>query len=118
MIKRTDPDVQVDQKMVQQWLAIRKEAGRLIYPKTAEVFWTYSKILDPYGVYSELPEECYQVGQDYFARSPESYVWVWFGDLPTATLSALCKKHEAQLAHPRRTLGDLEARLMPLTRDW
>ena len=33
-----------------QWLAIRKEAGLKIDPATAEVMWTYGYTLDPYGV--------------------------------------------------------------------
>ena len=48
---------------VEQWLAIRKEAGLKIYPKTAEVEWRYAQTLDPYGVYPDLPEECQQVGR-------------------------------------------------------
>jgi hypothetical protein len=57
---------------VKEWLAIRKEAGRKIDPETAEVDWKYAQTLDPYGVYPELPEECDQVGREYFARSPGS----------------------------------------------
>jgi hypothetical protein len=34
----------------------------------------------------------------FFARSPGSDVWVWFGDLPEATAAALWKKHERTLA--------------------
>ena len=75
------------------WLAIRKEAGLKIDPETAEVEWIYAQTLDPYGVYPELPEECQQVGREYFARSPGSDVWVNFGDLPEATLDVLWKKH-------------------------
>lgn len=67
---------------VKQWLAIRKEAGLMIDPETAEVDWVYAYTLDPYGVYSDLPEDCQQVGREYFARSPESNMWVNFGDLP------------------------------------
>jgi hypothetical protein len=43
-------------------------------PETAEVEWIYVHTLDPYGVYPELPEECQQVGPEYFARSPGSDV--------------------------------------------
>jgi hypothetical protein len=82
------------------WLAIRKEAGLKIDPETAEVEWIYAHTLDPYGVYPELPEECQQVGREYFARSPGSDVWVDFGDLPEATRDALWKKHRSKLAFP------------------
>jgi hypothetical protein len=63
------------------WLAIRKEAGLKIDPETAEVEWIYGQTLDPYGVYPELPEEYWQVGREYFARSSGSDVWVNFDDL-------------------------------------
>src|SRR5262249_28742418 len=84
----------------QAWLAIRKEAGLKIDPETAEVEWLYAQTLDPYGVYPELPEECQQVGREYFACSPGSDVWVNFGDLPEATRDALWKKHRSKLAFP------------------
>jgi hypothetical protein len=82
------------------WHAIRKEAGLKIDPETAEVLWTYAQTLDPYGVDPELPEELQQFGREYFARSPGSDVWVWFGDLPEATRDALWKKHSSKLAFP------------------
>ena len=85
---------------VEEWLAIRKEAGLHINPETAEVDWTYALTLDPYGVEPELPEEYQQVGRTYFARSPGSDVWVWFGDLPEATRDALWAKHRSKLAIP------------------
>jgi hypothetical protein len=96
-----------DQMTVEQWLAIRKEAGRHIDPETAEVEWTYVLILDPYGVNPDLPEEYKQVGRQYFARSPGSDVWVWFGDLPEATLSALWEKPEKKLEFPAGSEGVL-----------
>jgi hypothetical protein len=76
----------------EQWLATRVEAGRHIDPETAEVMWEYVQTLDPYGIEPELPEEFQQVGRGYFARSPGSDVWVWFGDLPDATREALWAK--------------------------
>jgi hypothetical protein len=51
----------IQESDVEQWLAIRKEAGLKINPKTAEVEWRYAQTLDPYGVYPDLPEECQQV---------------------------------------------------------
>jgi hypothetical protein len=82
------------------WLAIRKEAALKINPETAEVEWIYAQTLDPYGVDPELPEEYFCVGREYFARSPGSDVWVWFGDLPDAIESALWEKHKSKLAFP------------------
>ena len=97
-------------KAVKEWLAIRKEAGLKIDPETAEVDWWYAQTLDPYGVYSDLPEECQQVGREYFARSPGSDVWVCFGDLPDATRDALRKKHRSKLAFPAGLEGLLLVR--------
>jgi hypothetical protein len=82
------------------WLAIRKETGLKIDPETAEVEWIYAQTLDPYGIHPELPEEFQQIGRAYFARSPGSAVWVWFGDLPEATRDALWKTHGSKLAFP------------------
>jgi hypothetical protein len=101
------PDVQADQMTVEQWLAIRKEAGLKIDPETAEVTWKYANTLDPYGVYPDLPGE-YQVGREYFVRSPGSEVWVNFGDLPAATSDALWEKHRSNLAFPAGLEGLLE----------
>jgi hypothetical protein len=89
-----------DQMTVEQWLATRKEAGLYIDPETAEVDWTYAQTLDPYGVHPDLPEECRQVGREYFARSPGSDIWVNFGDLPDHTRDALWKRHRSNLAFP------------------
>jgi hypothetical protein len=85
---------------VEEWLTIRKEEGLKINPETAEVDWGYALTLDPYGVGPELPEEYQQVGREYFARSPESDIWVWFGDLPKTTRDALWEKHKRKLKFP------------------
>ena len=83
-----------------EFQSVRTEAGRKIDPATAEVEWTYAQTLDPYGIDPDLPEECHQVGREYFARSPGNDVWVWFGDLPEATRTALWKRHKQKLAFP------------------
>jgi hypothetical protein len=78
----------------------RREAGRKIDPETAEVRCVHGQTLDPYGLYLELPEECHQVGRNYFARSPGSDIWVEFGDLPAATRNGLWKRDRAGLLFP------------------
>jgi hypothetical protein len=80
---------------VDQWLAFRKEAGLKIDPKTAEVFYEWGQVLDPYGIYSDLTEEEECIGRVYFARSPGSDIWVEFADLPDETLHELRKKVQA-----------------------
>lgn len=71
------------------WHALLEIAGRQIDPETAEVCSSYGQIIDPYGVCSELHAEQDCVGRLYFARNPESEVWIEFGDLPDATRNAL-----------------------------
>jgi hypothetical protein len=72
----------------EEWLAARKEAALRIDPETAEVFWEHGQTLDPYGI-EDLPEDCQQIGRNYFARSPGGDVWVSFYDLPTAVCDRL-----------------------------
>jgi hypothetical protein len=93
----TTTDAQTTERplTVDEWLAIRREAGLQIDPQTAEVRWIYAQTLDPYGVYPDLPEECQQVGREYFARSPGSDIWVSFHDLPRETREALWEKHDS-----------------------
>lgn len=74
---------------VKNWLAIRKEEASSIDPSTAEVIWRYGYTLDPYGVDPELPEALSQIGREYFARRPNSDVWVSFHDLPNNAVEAL-----------------------------
>jgi hypothetical protein len=80
-----------NQIKVKKWLAIRKKAGRKIDPETAEITYWHRQETDPYGIYPEPPKDYDCVGRAYFARSPGSDIWVWFGDLPAATCAALCK---------------------------
>ncbi len=94
---------------IQQWLASRKEAGLRIDPETAEVDWEYGQVMDPYRVYSDLPEECQQVGRQYFARSPGSDIWVHFRDLPDEAREVLWEKHKSQLAFPAGLEFDSES---------
>jgi hypothetical protein len=80
--------------------ALRREVGRHIDPETAEVDGVYAEVCNPYGDKLDLPDELQCVGQDYFARSPGSKVWIWFHDLPGATADRLWKKHGHKLAFP------------------
>lgn len=90
---------------VEQWLQIRKEEALRIDADNAEVFWSFEHTLDPYGVDPELPEECRQVGREYFARSPGSDIWVWFGDLPAETRKKLWNRRESEPPFPEDLLG-------------
>jgi hypothetical protein len=81
---------------VEQWLAIRKAAALNIDPQTAEVDWCYAQTLDPYAVDADLPEECQQIGREYFACAPGSEIWVWFGHLPDEVRQALWERHKGR----------------------
>jgi hypothetical protein len=74
---------------VDQWLALHKDAAKTINPETAEVWWDYAYVIDPYGVHEDLHDEEKCVGRVYFARAPGSDIPVWFGDLPTTVRDAL-----------------------------
>jgi hypothetical protein len=78
----------------EQWLAVRKEAGLKIDPETAEVFWDYGQVLDPYRLY-DLTDEEYCIGRNYFARSPGSDLWLSFHDLPAAVCDRLWARMRA-----------------------
>jgi hypothetical protein len=79
-------------KSVNQWLAYRKKMASRIDPKTAEIYHKYCQILDPYGVWQDMPREFYQVGKEYFARAAGTRIWIWFGDLPHRTEKALRRR--------------------------
>jgi hypothetical protein len=80
--------------------ALRKTVGRQIDPETAEVDWRYRQVLDPYGDGFDIPEEEQVVGREYFARVPNTDVWILFSDLPSATRKRLWEKQKSKLAFP------------------
>jgi hypothetical protein len=108
VIEALFPDIPVRKKTasekaeVEQWLAIRKEAGLKIDPETAEVDWSYGEDLDPYGVCDEweLPEEFHSWGRQHWARGRGGDVWVHFGDLPDSVREQIWAKHRPQIAFP------------------
>jgi hypothetical protein len=80
------------QQFVKKFYSERREAGLKIDPATAEIFWHWAQILDPYGIDPDMPKENSCIGRVYFARSPESEGWVEFGDLPDATETKLWER--------------------------
>jgi hypothetical protein len=64
----------IQESDVEQWHAIRKEAGLKINPKSAEVECRYAQTLDPYGIYPDLPEECQQVGRETSPDPPKRHM--------------------------------------------
>ena len=65
---------------------------RAMDPETCTVNCGYGEVLDPYGVVGVGPEESC-VGREYWARSPESDVWINFVSLPESVSDALMTKH-------------------------
>jgi hypothetical protein len=65
--------------------ALRREAGRVIDPETAEVGTkVWREVLNPYGD-DPVPPEFQCVGSTFFVRRPGSDVWIEVGDLPEDT---------------------------------
>ena len=85
---------------VKEFRSIHKAAGIEIDPAEAEVKWEYGQPGDPYRLNPDSPDEEQQVGRVYFARSPRSDIWVWFGDLPETTKTVLWERHKERLAFP------------------
>ena len=74
---------------VQGHLALRRQEGRKIDPRTAEVTVRYVNIFDPYGVCGDLLDEFAYVSKMEFARAPGTEIWIAYPDLPEATRNAL-----------------------------
>jgi hypothetical protein len=73
--------------------AKRREEGLKIVAETAETTWWHTQVLDPYHFLGELlPRELHCIGRSYFARNPESDIWVEFGDLPDETRDKLHRR--------------------------
>ena len=90
------PMPMIDGMPVKQWLQSRERAALDIDPATAKIAYTAEQLFDPYGVYPEVPERYRYSVRDHFACSPDSNVWVWFGDLPQTTADALNKRMDAE----------------------
>jgi hypothetical protein len=60
----------------------------------------YSYTIDPYGVEPNLPDDCQQIGREFYARAPRGKIWVWFGDLADETREKLVDKHCSTLMFP------------------
>jgi hypothetical protein len=95
--------MKMTEQELKEFRSIREEAGLKIDPATAEVNWEWAQVADPYGIRPDLPREYQQVGRVYFARSPESHIWVEFGDLPGAIRDSLWERLRAA---PVEFLGD------------
>jgi hypothetical protein len=69
----------------------RRAEGAKIDPKNAEVTFWWTHELDPYGDIpaEEFPKEWECVGRSYFARSLPDGQWIYFGDLPEATVAEI-----------------------------
>ena len=55
-----------------------------------------------------VPDEFKQVGREYFARSPETDLWISFRDLPELTCNTLWQKYRSNLPFPVGSLSRRE----------
>jgi len=78
-----------------EWLAIRREIGADLDPDNVHVYCIHAQVLDPYGICPSFPTALYLIGREYFARAPNSGVWVSFDDLPRGTVSRLWPRMQA-----------------------
>jgi hypothetical protein len=99
------PMEEIDGVPRNEWLAKRKEVGRKLDPKTAEVSWEYVRQLDPYCIYSDLPGHARDPSFAYFARPPGSDIWVHRDDLPKSTRRALENRPHPTIFRSRRKGG-------------
>ena len=72
----------------------RRAAGLSIDPSTAQIEWWYAQTLDPYGDGLPLLPGTEQIDREYFARAPDSDIWVSVHDLPGATREAIRNRRE------------------------
>lgn len=77
--------------MLDQLRETRRAEGAKIDPKSAEVTFWWTQVIDSYGDIpaKEFPEDCDCVGRSYFARSLPDGEWIYFGDLPEATVAEI-----------------------------
>jgi len=74
-----------------------RQVGLTIDPATAEITSWHANIADPYCILDDVYCSKGSLVIDRFARNPGGE-WVYFGDLPEATLKAL---NERDLAHDK-----------------
>ena len=74
-----------DSEQYRKFIEDHVNARKLIDSATAKMSWGWERVLDPYGVLNDLPEEGDCIGRAYFLRAPDSDIWVSTYDLPEAT---------------------------------
>jgi hypothetical protein len=90
----------------------RIDAGTRIDPATANVWFEYGQMVDPYGDAGLMPHD-YEyscIGRVWFAADPNERVAVEWGDLPIETADALeAKRREADAEGWLMILGAVES---------
>ncbi len=82
--------------------ALRRAAGRLIDPETAEISWHTVWLADPYGEYRDERDGLTKYGDiddDFFVLVPGTNLWIVSSDLPKATFDRIW---EHRWLHRRR----------------
>jgi hypothetical protein len=84
--------------------AERSVVGRRLNPSTAQVFFIYAQVVDPYGECDDLPPEADCVGREWFAMDPVERIAVHADDIPEETWILLDQKRRAANAEGWRKL--------------
>ena len=71
----------------EDFVALAKQTGSKIDPKTAEIIWGYENRVDPYGIAPKAADGSRETL--FYVYAPRSKIWVWIGDLPNQTRQAL-----------------------------
>jgi hypothetical protein len=83
----------------------RREVGRRLDPSTAQLFFSYGEVDDPYGEYDPAHDESC-IGRQWFAVDPIARVAVHLSDLSEEMRTLLDpKRREADAAGWRRLLS-------------
>jgi hypothetical protein len=99
--KKTRTPVYTVEVPTEYLTALRRAAGRLIDPETAEIACHAVGVVDPYG---DLPYHEDNIAKDFFARVPETDLWIVSGDLPKATFHRICKRgRRSRLRETKKT---------------
>lgn len=84
----------------EQWLQSRKAEALKIDPDTAEVSWIYGDKNDPYclcRIRADDHQHVIDLGAIWFAKSPDSDVWVWNRNLPAEVFDKIGQRIAGQI---------------------
>jgi len=83
---------QLTRAQFDEWLASRREAGRVIDIETCQIGRWQANHYDPYGTEPDLPDGMKVVGTNRFVRSRTSNGWINEADLPVEKIRVLYER--------------------------